>query len=292
MRSSNPVFSRRGFTQDSGYAGFGTAAGTPYAGGASGGNPYAQAPQSPRNPYDRPQAYGDQLEEMYARPAAGPAQTGRMTLDDVVTRTAATLGTVVIGVAIGWAALHDRPGIGFGAAAVAFVLAMVQTFKRNPSPALVLGYAFFEGLFLGVISQAYNQEWQGAPVQAVLGTVAVFAGMLVAYKARIVRVTARYQRIGMAIAIGFVLAMLVNLLFYAFGSGDGLGLATGGLGIVFCLLGIGLGAFFLSLDFKQIEDGIRGGAPRREAWLAAFGLTLALVWIYLELLRLIAILRD
>jgi len=85
---------------------------------------------------------------------------------------------------------------------------------------------------------------------------------------------------------------VVNLLFAAFGGGDGLGLRTGGLGIVFCLVGIGLGAFFLSLDFKQIEDGIRYGAPRRESWLAAFGLTLALVWIYLELLRLIAILRD
>jgi uncharacterized YccA/Bax inhibitor family protein len=175
---------------------------------------------------------------------------------------------------------------------VAFVLAMVQSFKRVPSPALILGYAAFEGVFLGVLSRAYNEAWQGAPVQAVLGTMAVFAGMLIAYRARIIRVTARYQRIGMAIAIGFILAMAVNLLFAAFGSGDGLGLATGGLGIVFCLLGIGLGAFFLSLDFKQVEDGIRFGAPRNESWLAALGLTLSLVWIYLELLRLIAILRD
>jgi uncharacterized YccA/Bax inhibitor family protein len=143
-----------------------------------------------------------------------------------------------------------------------------------------------------VLSRFYNEAWQGAPVQAVLGTIAVFAGMLFAYKTRIIRVTARYQRIGMAVAIGFVLALAVNLLFAAFGNSNGLGLATGGLGIVFCLLGVCLGAFFLSLDFKQIEDGIRGGAPQRESWLAAFGLTLSLVWIYLELLRLIAILRD
>ena len=299
MRSSNPVFSRRGFTRGNEYAGFGT-------GAPQGGNPYAQqyggaayAPQgggpaqAPRNPYDQPQPLSpEQLEEMYTAPPAGPAQTGRMTLDDVVMRTATTLGTVVLGVVIGWFALGDNVGLAFGAALVAFVLAIVQSFKRTPSPALILGYAVFEGLFLGVISRAYNEAWQGAPVQAVLGTMSVFAGMLIAYKARIVRVTARYQRIGMAMAIGFVLAMAVNLLFAAFGNGNGLGLATGGLGIVFSLLGIALGAFFLSLDFKQIEDGVRYGAPRNESWLAAFGLTLSLVWIYLELLRLIAILRD
>jgi uncharacterized YccA/Bax inhibitor family protein len=299
MRSSNPVFSRRGFTRGNEYAGFGTGApqgGNPYA-AQGGGNPYGPpgggpAQQAPRNPYDQPRPLTpQQMEEMYAAPAAGPAQTGRMTIDDVVMRTAMTLGTVVAGVVVGWFALGDHIGIAFGAALVAFVLAMVQSFKRVPSPALILGYAAFEGVFLGVLSRAYNEAWQGAPVQAVLGTMAVFAGMLIAYRARIIRVTARYQRIGMAIAIGFILAMAVNLLFAAFGS-DGLGLATGGLGIVFCLLGIGLGAFFLSLDFKQVEDGIRFGAPRNESWLAAFGLTLSLVWIYLELLRLIAILRD
>jgi uncharacterized YccA/Bax inhibitor family protein len=292
MRSSNPVF-RRGFTGGNEYAGFGTGAGAPAGGNpyaGQSGNPYAQAP---RNPYDTPGPLtAERMEEMYAGASAGPLQTGRMTMDDVVMRTAMTLGTVVLGVVAGWFVLDDRPGLGFAAAMVAFVLALVQAFKRTPSPALILGYALFEGLFLGVISRFYNEAWQGAPVQAVLGTMAVFAGMLVAYRARIVRVTARYQRIGMAIAIGFLLAMVVNLLFAAFGGGNGLGLATGGLGIVFCLLGVGLGAFFLSLDFKTIEDGVRYGAPQRESWRAAFGLTLALVWIYLELLRLIAILRD
>ncbi len=229
---------------------------------------------------------------MYAEPSAGPAQTGRMTMDDVVMRTAMTLGTVVVGVVVGWFALPENFGLAMGAALIAFVLGMVQAFKRTPSPALILGYAAFEGVFLGVLSRAYNDAWQGAPVQAVLGTMAVFGGMLFAYKTRIIRVTARYQRIGMAVAFAFVAAMVVNLLFAAFGSADGLGLRTGGLGIVFCLIGIALGAFFLSLDFKQIEDGIRYGAPQRESWLAAFGLTLSLVWIYLELLRLISILRD
>jgi uncharacterized YccA/Bax inhibitor family protein len=297
MRSSNPVFSRRGFTRGSEYAGFGAQGargvqqGNPYAGqGATGGTPYG--PQS-RNPYDQPQPLTpEQMEQMYAGPAAGPAQTGRMTIDDVVMRTAMTLGTVVVGAVLGWTVLPDNYGLALGAALIAFVLAMIQSFKRTPAPALILGYAIFEGVFLGVISRMYNEAWQGAPVQAVLGTMAVFAGMLIAYRTRLIRVTARYQRIGMAIAIGFLLALVVNLVFAAFGSANGLGLTTGGLGIVFCLLGICLGAFFLSLDFKQVEDGIRYGAPQQESWLAAFGLTLSLVWIYLELLRLIAILRD
>ncbi|WP_327290828.1 Bax inhibitor-1/YccA family protein [Streptomyces sp. NBC_01198] len=294
MRSSNPVLSRRGFTHGNDYAGFESqgargAQGVP-GGVRQGGNPYAQAP---RNPYDQGQpltAVG--FEQAYAAPAAVAAPAGTMTIEDVVRRTGMTLGTVAVGAVLGWVALPDNYGLAVGAALIAFVLAMVQAFKRTPVPALILGYALFEGVFLGAISRIYNEAWQGAPVQAVLGTMAVFAGMLVAYRARIIRVTARYQRIGLAVAVGFVLAMLVNLLFAAFGNADGLGLRTGALGIVFCLLGIALGAFFLSLDFKQVEDGIRGGAPRQESWLAAFGLTLSLVWIYLELLRLIAILRD
>lgn len=221
----------------------------------------------------------------------GPLQTGRMTMDDVVMRTGMTLGTVIVAAAAAWIA-QLPVGVGFGAALVAMVLGLVQSFKRTASPALIMGYALFEGLFLGVISQVYNERWSGIPMQAVLGTMAVFVGVLVAYKTRLIRVNARFQRFVLAAAIGFVLLMAVNLLFAAFGGGDGLGFRSGGLGIVFGLVGVVLGAAFLAMDFKQIEDGVRYGAPREESWLAAFGLTLSLVWIYLELLRLISIFRD
>ncbi len=96
----------------------------------------------------------------------------------------------------------------------------------------------------------------------------------------------------MAAALGFILLMTVNLLFAVFGGGDGLGFRSGALGVVFGVIGIILGACFLALDFKQVEDGIAYGAPREEAWFAAFGLTLTLVWIYLEFLRLISILNS
>ncbi|WP_031086605.1 Bax inhibitor-1/YccA family membrane protein [Streptomyces sp. NRRL WC-3549] len=292
MRSSNPVFSRRGFSRDNGYAGFNAA---PQAGAAAAGaNPYAQGTANPyaTNPYAQP-------DTQYGAPQA-PARSGAMTIDDVVTRTAMTLGTVVLTAALAWALLPvdaanlgKSYGIGIGAALVAFVLAMVQSFKRKASPAVILAYAAFEGVFLGVISSAVSTYiGPGTVMQAVMGTMCVFAGVLVAYKMRWIRVTRRFYGFVMAAAMGFVLLMMVNLLFSVFGGGDGLGFRSGGLGILFGVIGIVLGACFLALDFKQVEDGVNFGAPREEAWLAAFGLTLTLVWIYLEMLRLLSILNG
>ncbi|WP_369235760.1 Bax inhibitor-1/YccA family protein [Streptomyces sp. R21] len=288
MRSSNPVFSRRGFSRDNGYAGFNAA---PQAGGpATGtqGNPYAQQGGNPyaQNPYA-------QQDLQYGTPPQAPVTTGRMTMDDVVMRSSMTLGTVVVGAILAWALLPVSTtsyGLAIGSALVAFVLAMVQSFKRTASPALILGYAAFEGVFLGVISEMYNSRWSGAPFQAVLGTMAVTGATLLVYKAGWIRVTARYARIGMAIAIAFVLTMAVNLLLVVFGVAPDGGLRSmGPLGAVVGIIAILIGAFFLTLDFKQIEDGIAYGAPREEAWLAAFGLTMTIVWIYVEMLRLVAI---
>ncbi|MER5969346.1 Bax inhibitor-1/YccA family protein [Streptomyces sp. NPDC002055] len=301
MRSSNPVFSRRGFSRDTGYAGFnappqagGPAAaqqGNPYA-----GNPYAQAPGNPYaqqagNPYAQPADQHTQMADPYVQGA--PPQAGRMTMDDVVMRTGMTLGTVIVGAVAGWIALSGQGlGLAIGAGLIAMVLGLVQAFKRKASPVLILTYAAFEGLFLGGLSGAINAQLEGAPMQAVLGTLAVFVGVLIAYRTRLIRVNRRFYRYVMAAAIGFVLLTAVNLLFMAFGGGDGLGFRTGGMGILFGVIGVVLGACFLALDFKQVEDGIAYGAPREESWLAAFGLTLTLVWIYLELLRLISILRG
>ncbi|MGX4691769.1 Bax inhibitor-1/YccA family protein [Streptomyces sp. JNUCC 63] len=301
MRSRNPVFSRRGFSRDNGYAGFNTA---PQAGGPAVGtqaNPYAQG-----NPYAQPSGnpYAQnpyaQQDLQYGTPPQAPATTGRMTMDDVVLRTASTLGTLVVTAALAWALLPvdganigRTYAIGIGAALVGMVLALVQSFKRKASPALILTYAAVEGVFLGVVSNIVDTHIaSGAAMQAVLGTMAVFGGVLLAYKAGWIRVNRRFYGFVMAAALGFVLLMMVNMLFAVFGGGDGLGFRSGPLGIFFGVVGIILGACFLALDFKQVEDGIAYGAPREEAWLAAFGLTLTLVWIYMEFLRIIAILNQ
>ncbi|NUU21076.1 MAG: hypothetical protein HOV68_06100 [Streptomycetaceae bacterium] len=294
MRSSNPVLSRRG------------AFGAPQAGPQQApqyGAPYGQQPSGSGNPfggnaaqYGQQPPYGqqmsaDQLNQMYRQQSAGPVQTGRMTVDDVVAKTALTLLTVIVFGALSWALLPaENYGWAFASMLAAFGLGLFITFKRTIHPALVIGYAALEGIFLGAASHAFEIAYSGIVVQAVLGTAAIFVAMLYAYKSGRIRVTARYARIGIAIAIAFVLLMLVNLVFVAFAGGDGL--RGGAMGILFGVIGIALGAFFLSLDFHEVEQLVAAGAPEREAWRAAFGLTLSLVWIYLELLRLLSILRD
>ena len=283
MRSSNPVFSRRGFSRSGGYAGF-DAGQQPQA-----GNPYANNPYA-NNPYAQQQTQA--VGQPYGAPPAAPPQTGVMTMDDVVARTGMTVGLVVVMAAVAWITDLALP-IAIGAGLVAMVLALVQSFKRKAVPALILAYAALEGLFLGAISNFVDSYIaDGAAMQAVLGTMAVFTAVLVMYKTRIIRVTRRFYRFAMAAAVGFVLLMMVNLLFAVFGGGDGLGFRSGAMGVLFGIVGILIGALFLALDFKQVEDGISYGAPREESWLAAFGLTLTLVWIYLEFLRLIAILQG
>jgi uncharacterized YccA/Bax inhibitor family protein len=291
MRSSNPVFSREGsFSRDTGYAGFGTTP-QPSAAGAHVGDPYANNPYATQA---RPQSgplTDEQLAEMYRSPSAGPLQTGRMTMDDVVARTTLTLLALVAAGAVAWFTLPSGTyGFALGAAMAAFVVGLVITFRQSVSAPLILLYAGLEGFFLGAVTKVFNDIWPGIAIQAVLGTAAVFGAMLVAYRSGRIRVTPRYARIGLTVAMGFLGLLLVNLVASLFGAD--MGLRSGPLGIVVGLLGIGLGAFFLSLDFAEIENAIRGGAPQQEAWRAAFGLTLSLVWIYLEMLRLIAILRG
>ncbi|MFG2800890.1 Bax inhibitor-1/YccA family protein [Streptomyces pseudovenezuelae] len=282
MKTSNPVFSRWGAARDAGPndayarrpvdAGLGGAPTDDHA-----TNPYAPGPDiAPR--------------------AAGSA----VTMDDVIVRTATTLGTVVLTAVLSWlllpvdeANLGRSYGIAAGAALVAFVLSLVQSFKRTPSPALILGYAALEGVFLGVLSSTISTYIAaGVVVQAVLGTFAVAAGVLLAYRMRWIRVTRRFTGFVAAAATGFLLLLVADLLFSAFGAGSGLGFHSGGLGILFGVVGILLGAAFLAMDFKQVEDAVAYGAPREEAWLAAFGLTLTLVWIYLEVLRVLTIFNS
>jgi uncharacterized YccA/Bax inhibitor family protein len=231
------------------------------------------------------------LQGMYDRPAYTP-QARFMTLDDVVLRTGATLGVVVAVGAVSWIA--NLQGLALVGALVGFVLALVISFKQSTNPALILSYAAAEGLFLGAISRVFNQVYDGIAIQAVVGTAGVFAGMLVVYKTGAIRVTPRFTRWLLGALIGVVALSLVNLIASFFTPG-GLGLRDAqnpGIAIAFSLLCIGIAAFTFLLDFDMIDRGIKEGAPERFAWYAAFGLTVTLVWLYLEILRLIGYLRD
>lgn len=280
MRSSNPVFSRRGIGQG-GQAGFNASpqAGNPYAQGAPAANPYANSP------YAQPQP------GTAGFPPAAPPQSDRMTMDDVVSKTAITLGTVVAAAAAAWI-LNLGMGIAIVGALVAMGLGFWQAFKREPSPKIILSYAVAEGIFLGAMSNFVNKFAPGAAMQAVIGTMAVFAAVLFLYKSGIIRVNARFTRFAIAAGIGYAILSLVNLGFALFGAGDGMGFRTGWIGILMGVAGVCIAALFLALDFKQVEDGIAYGAPRKESWLAAFGLTVTLAWIYFEFLRLAWILNS
>jgi uncharacterized YccA/Bax inhibitor family protein len=265
----------------------------PYGQAPYGQQPYGQAPYGQQG-YGQQPMTDAQLQQMYNQPAAGPADTGRMTFDDVIVKSAACLGVVVAGAAVtmfvsmGLAALLMIVGALGG-----FVLALVNTFKKQPSPALILAYAGLEGLFLGGLTRILDAQFPGVGLQAVIGTLSVFAVTLVLFKSGKVRATPKAMRFFMIAIAGYALFSVVNLIMMLTGvTQEPFGLRSGIIGVLIGVFAIGLAAFSLIMDFTSIEAGVRSGAPQRFSWTAAFGLTVTLVWLYVEIIRLLAILRG
>ncbi|MBF8188835.1 Bax inhibitor-1/YccA family protein [Nonomuraea sp. K274] len=232
----------------------------------------------------------DQLQNMYDSPSYAPPTrpaSRTMTLDDVVVRGFLTLGALVVAAAAAWI-LQVPPMVAIGAAIVALILGLIASFTMSTNPALILGYAIFEGVFLGTISRLFEGMISGIVLQAVLGTAFAFGAVLTVYSLRIIRVTPKLVKFGMAAAIAALGLLLVNFIVGFFNAG-GLGLRTDSpMGWIFSIAMILIGCFFLLLDFDSIEQGVKQGAPEKFAWQCAFGLTLSLVWIYLEVLRFIS----
>lgn len=237
-----------------------------------------------------------QLQDMYNKPSAGPAQTGRLTYDDVIIKTVGMLALVLVGAALGWIyPILTIPGM-----IVGLVLGLVNAFKKQPSPALIMCYAVFEGMFLGGLSMVLEGVYPGIVVQAVIGTLSVFAVTLVAFKSGKVRATPRATRFFMIALGGYALFSLINfgmMMFNVTSSPWGINsMHIPGtnipFGLILGLLAIGLAAFSLISDFTSIQRGVENGLPAKYSWTAAFGLTVTLVWLYVEILRLIAIMRG
>lgn len=233
----------------------------------------------------------------YADSQAGQVDHGRagsgerpITIDDVVMKTALSAGTaLVLGTLTAVSGLY---GLALPAFVVGFVVSLVLIFKPQWSGApLVLLYSGAMGVALGGITGVFNDIYPGIALQAIVGTAGVFLGMLVVYKTGAVRVTPRFTKWLMGALIGVVVLMLFNLVMSLFGVNTGL--RDGGpLAIGFSLLVIGVAAFSLLLDFDQADQAIRGGAPAKFAWYIAFGLMTTLVWLYIEILRLLSYLRS
>jgi uncharacterized YccA/Bax inhibitor family protein len=232
----------------------------------------------------------DPLEQGYFGPSATARDTGRMTVEDVTVRTAILLGTAVATGAATW--MLNLGGLALPALIVAFVLGLVISFKQVTNPAVIIAYAAFEGVFLGGISKAFETRYNGIVVQAIIGTLAVAAAMLFMYRSGRIRVTPQFTKIVIGATIGYGVLLLVNLVAGFFTSG-GLGLFDGGLlSMGICLIAIGLASLNLVLDFDFIQKGAEQGLPERYGWLAAFGLMVTLVWLYIEILRLLSYLRE
>ncbi len=255
------------------------------------------APQYGQNQYGR-SPYSQYPPEAYGQPA--PVQQvpeGRMTFDDVVTKTAVTMGLLAITAGLAWklvpASLYFPAMILSGL--VGFVVVMVVSFRRQISPALVLAYAGIEGVFIGMISKVFESLYPGIVVQAVVATFFAAGVTLAAYKFFNIRVTAKFQKVVVLSTIAFAVLMLVNFVFSLATGGGGLrGGLTGEVGLLawgISLIAIVLAVLNLVLDFDYIEKGVAAGAPARESWRGAFGLTVTMVWLYVEMLRLLSYLR-
>jgi uncharacterized YccA/Bax inhibitor family protein len=178
------------------------------------------------------------------------------------------------------------------------VLGFVNAFKREPSVPLILLYAAFEGLAVGGLSGFFEARWSGIVLQAVLATFAVFGVTLALFASGKVRASKRATKVFLIAIVGYLVFSGINFILMITGAvpnAFGLrGVEIFGipLGLVIGVLAVLLAAYSLVLDFDAIQKGVKAGAPRKYGWSAAFGLTVTIVWLYLELLRIIAIFRS
>lgn len=290
MNNKNPIFSRldersagQGFAYNEGVTAYGQA-------GTAPGQPPVQQP------------YGQVPPVATGRPAGSAYEpiTDRMTIDDVIVRSGISIAVLIPFAVIGYNLAPTMPWLYLISMFVGLGLGLANAFKKVVSPPLILAYAAVQGVFLGGISYVLNQfalsnGYEGLISQAVIGTFVAFVVMLALYKTGIVKVNGRFAKIMMVAMVSYLVIALLSFGASIFGVGGGFGFyGMGWLGIGLCMLGVALASFSLMLDFESINRGIQAGLPSREAWRMAFGLLVTLIWLYIEILRLLALLsaRD
>lgn len=232
----------------------------------------------------------DTLDQMYNRPAASSVETDRMTVEDTLAKTALCFVVLLAGAAAGW---FLAPTAGFGiiaiSAIVAFALGLVNAFKKVPSPPLILAYAAFQGIAVGAISFIYEAAFAGAVVQALLATAIVIGVTLALFMNGKIRTSPKLNKIFFIGMISYGVFALVNFGLSIF---LGINMRTGFLGIVIGLIAVALATYSLVMDFEFIQQGVKNRAPRVYGWIGAYGVLVTVVWMYLEILRLVAIFRE
>ncbi|QIK71597.1 Bax inhibitor-1/YccA family protein [Propioniciclava coleopterorum] len=281
MRSTNPVFTRSE-SFNSAPASYQAPAGY---GQDQFGQPYGQ------DPYGQP---------TYQQPGYGqPTPAGGvMTIDDVITKSAITMGVLIVAAAVTFMFLPIGllyPTL-LVSGIVGFVSVLLVSLRRVVNPAFVLLYSVIEGVFIGAFTLLFASMFDaGLVLQAVLGTFIAAGVTLFAYRFFNIKVTNKFRKIVTLGTFAFLGLVLVNLGFAFFGIDLGVRSIGGGptlLLVGVSLLAIGLAIANLIMDFDYIEQGVRNRLPASESWRAAFGLTVTMVWLYTELLRIMSYFRN
>ena len=299
MPSANPAFNNPAFQDQS--------AVRTYPGGAQaaniGGQNAALAQQA------QAASVNAQLEGQFAAPPAGAVETDRMTVEDTVFKTLALFGILVVTAVVGWVWSASTVTVQNPVPTMVpwivglvggFVLAMIISFSKTVRPALIFAYAAFEGLFIGAISMFFESLWPGIVMQATLATLAVVGVTLALFASGKIRASKRATKIWMIAIIGYLVFQVVNVILMWTGvlsAADTFGLysvkvAGIPLGLIIGVLVVIMAAYSLVQDFDFIQQGVRNRAPRKYGWLGGFGIMVTVVWLYIEILRIIAIARS
>jgi uncharacterized YccA/Bax inhibitor family protein len=253
-----------------------------------------------------------QLEGMYAAPSAGAIETDRMTVEDTIWKTVGLFAVLVVTAVAGWVwtmspvAETGQPTLMPWIIGMigGFVLSLVVIFtsRKKIRPALIFAYAAFEGLFVGGISAFFEIQWEGIVLQATLGTLSVVGVTLALFASGKIRASKKATKVFMIAMVGYLVFSLLNLVLVWTGVNSdpwgllGASIGIGGfsipLGLIIGVLVVIMAAYSLVLDFDSIQQGVRNGAPRQYGWIGGFGIMVTVVWLYIEILRIIAIVRG
>lgn len=301
MAGGNPVFDRLNKQiERERYAGFNSP--QQKGGGQQGmsqGMPQGMSQATTAGYAGQDAASAQSLNELYARDAAGPTDTGRVTLDDVIIKSLGLFVLLVATATATWMLVSGSPGLAqpiwLIGMFVGLGIGLAIAFMKTVSVPLIVTYAVVEGAFLGAFSYTINSipNYKGVVMMAVLATVCTFAAMYVGYAVGFIKVTNKTRRMFFLAIVGYAIFSLLQLVLQLTGVVDGWGFGGSGfLGIGLSLLGVGLAAYSLAIDFDSIDHAVKVGAPAKYSWLLAHGLIVSVVWLYIEFVRLFARLRD
>ena len=250
---------------------------------------YGQQAQYGQQPYDQP--YGEADYGVAAPTYSEPIPAGeRLTMNDVMVKTGINLGLVAVGAAVAW----NAPVLLLLGMVGGLVLGLVNSFKKKVSPILVMTYALMEGLLLGGLSAVVDMRYPGVAVQAVLATLVVAGTTLTLFANGKLRATPKLNKIFMIGAIGYMAYGFISILGAGIFGSSLNSFSIGGipLGLVVGLFAVALATYSLLLDFTTTSEAVEAGLPERESWRLAFGLTASLVWLYVEILRVLMYLAS